>query len=132
MSAGDRARARRLAFDAVHVIEVSAKTHARDAALKMLVAVGELNHAERLAVADGSSLLSTNELVKAVAATGDLDRAEAIIRRIRDLYHAARAWIELVTAMAHAGDPDRAESVARAMTDPGDRSEALAALGRVS
>lgn len=68
------------------------------------------------------------DLMKALTATGELDRAEAIARSVPGPYREAEALVVLVEDLAAVGDIDRAEAVARSITHPDSQAQALIAL----
>ncbi|MGC5277330.1 hypothetical protein, partial [Actinomadura citrea] len=78
-------------------------------------------------------------LARAVAATGDLDRAEAIARSITNPSQQAGALTSLAEAVAATGDLDRSrqltdqtETIARSITDPSQHARALTSLAEAA
>ena len=71
-------------------------------------------------------------VVRAVAAIGDADRAEAMARDITNLSLREEALANVVRAVAAAGDADRAEEIARTMTDPDGAAQAMAEAAEVA
>jgi hypothetical protein len=67
-------------------------------------------------------------LAEALAATGDFDRAEAVVRSITHPNLRALALAELADALRAAGDFDRAEAVVRSITRPKIRASMLVNL----
>ncbi|WP_187415169.1 hypothetical protein [Nonomuraea sp. PA05] len=70
------------------------------------------------------------ELVEAITAAGDFDRAERLIRTIEDPYRQAQTLVELVSVIAATGDFDRAERLIRTIDSPNRRAQAMTSLVR--
>jgi tetratricopeptide (TPR) repeat protein len=67
-------------------------------------------------------------LVSAVAATGDMDKAEALALTITEPLQQDQALIAIATAVAATGDMDKAEALALTITEPLQQDQALIAI----
>lgn len=68
----------------------------------------------------------------AVAAAGDVDRAEDLARSITNPNQRAQALAGLARTVAAGGDVDRAERLARSITDPNQHVQALESVARIA
>lgn len=138
VAAGELDRARQAAADAETAARSGDDTQELALVVGALVAVGEVERARQAAVDVESatrSMTDPNEqywvvgdVVDALMAIEEPDRAASIARAFPRPDMQADALVTVVSGLVAAGDLDRAESVARSIPDPSGKSKALARL----
>lgn len=135
---GERNRAAELVTDAETLARAHPQRHAFIAIAQALVELGErdraidlISEAEALARSATDTIWPGRKLLpvaRALAETGEFDRAEAVARGITDTHQRDDALKSVARVMANAGEFDRAEAIARGITRPSEQDDALKAL----